>query len=201
MWSKTILLKRYFLYTVFAPLVVLQLTNCNSQTNKDSVIFRVDSSKLGEQVNISDGVIFHPPKSWEFDSINIHQVSTDFIDSNNDTVNTNVSHFYVDTVLQAVLIISKVDKNEQVLNSIKTNYNEIFNRNNEWDTLTSVQLFHNDFKIFQIYLQNKSIAYYRLLFESENTNPFLTDYIIPVKSHEKVFRQVESSIGSISKNF
>lgn len=177
-------------------LSVALLASCSaSESKKNDLEFDVNQKLLGEIFTDSvSGIAIQIPIGWK----NSSRFTNDTLKAKLDRLHLDSlgKTMYLDSAQQASLLISKINEGED-LQLTYQNPDSIYNRTNQWASITKSEFTLNGMRTYQFLLQNKSIVNFKLLITNSSKKTIMLDYIVERTVYLKQVKKIESSIGSV----
>jgi hypothetical protein len=173
----------------------------DNASSDDSLIFNIDSAKIGKLETLADfNITFHPPKNWDEVEASI---SERIVNSLKSQKNGDSKYIYqpvkifLNKTNNSLLAVGKVasqdsieksNKLKEYLQVVSENFNESINKKGAFTK--------DGIEITQFLLQKQTLISFKLIFDLDDTI-YQFDYTTQKETYQDELKSIESSMGTI----
>jgi|GEM_PF-3614628 len=193
------------LVVLISILLILFFNFCaeSEKTNNiEEIFFSVDSSKLGEKINVSNlNISINPPKKWELMNYDSTLVILNSVKSQleNKVLLLELQRLFIDSTTNSIMILSKLlDKSHVGKKQFIELYTQQIKKIEEGSQLMINDFIKGEFDVTQFLIRNKNYINFKLVAFNKKNILQLDFYVPPKEYNIEIAKAIESSIGSLN---
>lgn len=187
--------------TFFICIIVLSQLSCGSNSQQDSIQFKVDYDLL-ENTHLIDTLNFSfaPPIGWRSDPAKpINKQTQLFQDEKLSSYFVNIKDVFYDSLSTNFCSISLVQSKDVLdLNYFTQTFKTMLAKQFSPENLKQGKFSKSEMEINQFLIMTETIVFFKLFLQPTNKHIIQLDYAIDRNIYPNYIKKIESSIGSIT---